>query len=114
MKKSARRQLYLVHNVDGVSLEIAGGPFRDERERETALIKLVSATSALKTDGADTVHALDIVRGKPMFADYAGGYIENIRWVADGCKEAEKPSCWNTPGFALVTRKKAEPRQGNH
>ncbi len=111
MKKSTKKQFYLVHNVDGVSLEMAGGPFHTDGEREEALIHLVSATSGLKADGADTVHALDIVRGKPVLADYAGGYIENIRWVADGCKEDEQPSTWNTPGFALITRKKVEKRR---
>jgi hypothetical protein len=110
MKTKLKKQLYLIHNVDSLSLEIVGGPFATEREREEALIELVSVTSGLKTHGTDTVHALDIKGGKPAIADYVGGYMENIRWIADGCKEDEKPSTWQTPGFALLTHKKMEKR----
>ena len=108
MTKKPRKRLYLVRNIEGVSLEIAGGPFANEREREKALIDLVADAPGLSMDGADTAHALNIVRGKPAFADYAGGYMENIRWVAGGCKRDERPSTWNTSGFALVTRKSVE------
>jgi len=108
MKKKFKKQLYLIHNVECISLEISSGPFATEREREEALIELVSVTSGLQTNGTDTVHALDIKDGKPAIGDYIGGYMENIRWVADGCKTEGKPSHWETPGFALLTRKKIE------
>jgi len=110
MKKKPKKQLYLIHNVESLSLEIVGGPFATEREREEALIELVSVTSGLKTHGTDSMHALDIKDGKPAIADYVGGYMENIRWVANGSKEDEKPSAWETPCFALLTRKKIEKR----
>ena len=110
MKKKPKKQLYLIHNVDSLSLEVVAGPFATERKREEVLIELVSRTSGLQTHGMDTVHALDIKAEKPAIADYVGGYMENIRWVANGCKEDEKPSAWETPCFALLTRKKIERR----
>ncbi len=110
-----KHQIYLVQNSGGVSLEVVGGPFAPDAatEIEQAIIRRVKEDSGLRHGGDDTLHTLEIAPGcTPEFGGFSGGYMENIRWVADGCPVEEKPDTWDQPDFALTTKENARETHG--
>jgi len=110
-----KRQIYLVQNSGGVSLEVVGGPFDPDAagEIEEAIIRRVKEDSGLRHGGDDTLHKLEIAPGcTPEFGGFSGGYMENIRWVAAGCPAEEKPDTWDQLDFALTSKENARETNG--